>query len=44
MFPLSARLPYLVWYFYDGADSDGPISLVLLLHERQDRARFDPRG
>ena len=38
VFPLSARLPFLVWYFYDEADEGGPVSLVLLLHEKQDRS------
>ena len=44
VFPLSTRLPYLVWYFYDVADERAPISLVLLVHEAQDRADFDPPG
>ena len=39
---LGGPLPYLVWYSYDTADEDGVISLLMLLHEAQDRARFDP--
>ncbi len=39
---LARPLPYLVYYSYDEADADGPITLLLLLHEAQDRARFDP--
>lgn len=42
VFPLSTRLPYLVWYFYDETDVRAPVSLVLLVHEAQDRATFDP--
>lgn len=42
VFPLSARLPYLVGYFYDVADERAPVSLVLLVHEAQDREAFDP--
>ncbi len=36
------RLPYLVWYFYDEAKPAGAIWLAMLLHEKQDRERFDP--
>lgn len=39
--PLTEPLPYLVWYSYDAARADGPISLLMLLHESQDRERFD---
>lgn len=39
--PLAEPLPYLVWYSYDTARADGPISLLMLLHESQDRERFD---
>ena len=39
---LGEPLPYLVWYSYDEADADGAVSLLMLLHEAQDRARFDP--
>ncbi len=39
---LGAPLPYLVWYSYDEDDADGAVSLLMLLHEAQDRARFDP--
>jgi plasmid stabilization system protein ParE len=40
---LGDPLPYLVWYSYDEDDPDGAVSLLMLLHEAQDRARFDPR-
>lgn len=40
---LGEPLPYLVWYSYDEDDPDGAVSLLMLLHESQDRARFDPR-
>ena len=39
--PISGRLPYLVWYVYDLADRRGPVSLLMILHEAQDRERFD---
>lgn len=39
--PLAEPLPYLVWYSYDTARADGSISLLMLLHESQDRERFD---
>lgn len=39
---LGSPLPYLVYYSFDEADDDGPISLLMLLHEAQDRDRFDP--
>lgn len=35
-------LPYIVYYSYDSADDDAHVRLLMLLHERQDRARFDP--
>lgn len=38
---LAGPLPYLVWYSYDEADADGPVSVLMLLHELQDRERFD---
>lgn len=34
-------LPYIVYYSYDSADDDADVRLLMLLHERQDRARFD---
>lgn len=40
--PIGHRLPYLVWYAYDTDDPDGPVSLLMLMHEAQDRERFDP--
>lgn len=40
---LGEPLPYLVWYSYDGGDPQGAVSLLMLLHEAQDRARFDAR-
>lgn len=40
--PLGDPLPYLVWYAFDESNPDGPVSLLMLLHEVQDRARFDP--
>jgi plasmid stabilization system protein ParE len=39
---LAEPLPYLVWYSYDEHATDGAVSLLMLLHEAQDRARFDP--
>ena len=42
VFPLGGSLPYLVWYYYDAAHEDGPVWLVMLMHEAQDRERFDP--
>lgn len=35
-------LPHVAYYSHDTADPEGAIRLLLLLHERQDRARFDP--
>ncbi len=40
--PAGDHLPYLVWYSYDTADPDGPVSLLMLMHEAQDRERFNP--
>lgn len=40
--PIGDPLPYLVWYSYDAADENGVVSLLMLLHEAQDRERFDP--
>jgi len=40
--PVGDDLPYLVWYSYDMADNRAPVSLLMLLHEAQDRARFNP--
>lgn len=39
---LSDPLPYIVYYSYDEDDADGPVSFLMLLHEAQDRVRFDP--
>jgi plasmid stabilization system protein ParE len=39
---LGEPLPYVVWWSFDEGDPDGPVSLLMLLHEAQDRARFDP--
>ena len=36
------RLPYLVWYAFDLTRPKAPIWLLLLMHEKQDRARFGP--
>ena len=36
------RLPYLVWSFYEVARPSGPVRLAMLMHEKQDRERFDP--
>lgn len=36
------RLPYLLWYTFDPADRDAPVWLLFLMHEKQDRGRFDP--
>ncbi|HEV2249761.1 MAG TPA: type II toxin-antitoxin system RelE/ParE family toxin [Candidatus Limnocylindria bacterium] len=35
-------LPYRIWYSYDVADEHGVISVLMLLHEAQDRQHFDP--
>lgn len=43
VFTIGRGLPYLVWYVYDVADAGGPVSLLMLLHEAQDRQRFDER-
>ena len=40
--PLADPLPYSVWYSYDTADENGVVSLLMLLHQAQDRDRFDP--
>ena len=40
-FPIGGGLPYLVWYRYDVAGAAAPVSLLMLLHEMQDRERFD---
>jgi len=42
VFALGAGLPYRVWYRYSPDDRDGDIELLLLLHDSQDRERFDP--
>lgn len=34
-------LPYLVWYSYDEVDPRSPVRLLMLRHERQERARID---
>ncbi len=39
---LADRLPYLVWYSFDESKLNGPVWLLMLLHEAQDRAQFDP--
>ena len=36
------KLPYLVWYFYAVEDPAAPVWLTMLLHEKQDRERFNP--
>lgn len=36
------RLPYLVWYGFDPELTIGPVWLLALMHEKQDRARFGP--
>ena len=41
VFPIGGALPYLVWYLHDVADTNAPVSLLMLLHEMQDRERFD---
>lgn len=42
VFPIGGPLPYLVWYVYDVARANAPVSLLRLFHELQDRERFDP--
>jgi hypothetical protein len=39
---LGEPLAYVVWWSIDEGDPDGLASLLMLLHEAQDRARFDP--
>lgn len=41
-FTIGRPLPYIVWYYYDLADEQAPVWLLMLMHERQDRERFDP--
>lgn len=41
VFTIGRHLPYLVWYTFDVEDPTGPVSLLMLLHEAQDRERFD---
>ena len=41
VFTIGRGLPYLIWYVYDAEDPNGPVSLLMLLHEAQDRQRFD---
>lgn len=41
-FPIGSRLPYVVWYYYDASDPKAPVWLAMLLHEAQDRERFNP--
>lgn len=36
-------LPYIAYYSSDTADENDDVRLLMLLHEKQDRARFDPR-
>lgn len=40
--PISHQLPYLVWYYYDAADTSAPVWFAMLTHEAQDRDDFDP--
>ena len=40
--PLGDPLPYYVGYSYDTDDETGVVSLLMLLHQAQDRERFDP--
>lgn len=42
VFPIGSPLPYLVWYSYDTEDERASVSLLMLLHESQDRDRFSP--
>lgn len=39
---LADPLPYLVWYSFDESKPNGPVWILMLLHEAQDRAQFDP--
>ncbi len=39
---IGSPLPYIVWYYYDIADTRAPVWLVMLMHEEQDRERFGP--
>ncbi|MBA2370316.1 MAG: type II toxin-antitoxin system RelE/ParE family toxin [Chloroflexi bacterium] len=41
-FMIGSTLPYIVWYYYDIADTRAPVWLVMLMHEDQDRERFGP--
>lgn len=38
---LGDPLPYLVWYSFDESAPKGRVSLLMLLHEAQDRTQFD---
>jgi plasmid stabilization system protein ParE len=42
VFPIGGHLPYLVWYMCDTDDDRAPVSLLMLMHESQDRERFSP--
>ena len=39
---LGDPLPYLVWHSFGERAPKGPVSLLMLLHEAQDRTQFDP--
>lgn len=43
VFHLGAGLPYVVWYIYSVTDARGPVRLLMLMHDAQDRERFDAR-
>lgn len=42
VFRLGAGLPYRVWYHYAPGTKNGIVALLMLLHDSQDRERFDP--
>ncbi len=37
---IGGRLPYLVWYYFDETDETAAVWLLMLQHERQERARI----
>jgi hypothetical protein len=42
VFRLGGGLPYRIWYGYAPGAKSGVIALLMLLHDSQDRERFDP--
>ena len=42
VFALGAGLPYVLWYVYMPTNDRGAVDILMLLHDAQDRERFDP--